>query len=352
MLRRLRILADVTASFQTLAKRHLIANKLHFARGVQCAQTARAHRGFFARLQQAQTRIMEKRLLDSRQLTALVVLTIFWGVNWPVLKLGVTSMPPVWFRFLGVAGGTVLLGAYAAARAEPMIVPHAYWGKLAIVAVLNMILWYLLGAFALAMLPAGRAAILGYTMPVWAALIGALFYGERLDRLNMLGVLCALSGTLLLVAREWSSLTGHPLGTLLMLVAAMIWGVGTHVVRRAQLPISTLCMTFWMMVMSCVVLGVFTALFESSEWSVPQGVQWLPIAYNAVFVLGLCNVLWFWLARELPPVASGLSGMMIPVLGVFSSLVMLGERPHWQDYLALLLILASLSTVLFGRKSY
>ena len=38
--------------------------------------------------------------------------------------------------------------------------------------------------------------------------------------------------------------------------------------------------------------------------------------------------------------ASGLSVMMIPVLGVFSGMVVLGEQPHWQDYAALVLILA------------
>jgi len=57
-------------------------------------------------------------------------------------------------------------------------------------------------------------------------------------------------------------------------------------------------------------------------------------------------VVWFQLARTLPPIASSLSVMMIPVLGVFSGAWLLNETPHWQDYAAMLLILAAMSTVL------
>jgi drug/metabolite transporter (DMT)-like permease len=55
---------------------------------------------------------------------------------------------------------------------------------------------------------------------------------------------------------------------------------------------------------------------------------------------------WLRLARRLPPAASGLSMMMIPALGVFSSLWLLGEQPRWQDDIALALIVFSLATVL------
>ena len=57
------------------------------------------------------------------------------------------------------------------------------------------------------------------------------------------------------------------------------------------------------------------------------------------------------LARKLPPAASGLSVMLIPVLGVFSGMWILGEQPYWQDYAALLLILLALSTVLLPTRT-
>ena len=69
-----------------------------------------------------------------------------------------------------------------------------------------------------------------------------------------------------------------------------------------------------------------------------------------VLAIAFCHVVWSMLARTLPPTASGLSVMMIPVLGVFSKMWFLGESPHWQDYVALVLILVALSTVMLSRK--
>jgi drug/metabolite transporter (DMT)-like permease len=60
---------------------------------------------------------------------------------------------------------------------------------------------------------------------------------------------------------------------------------------------------------------------------------------------------WVQLARTLPPIASSLSVMMIPIVGVFSGALMLGETPHWQDYAAMVLILAAMSTVLLKPRS-
>jgi drug/metabolite transporter (DMT)-like permease len=62
--------------------------------------------------------------------------------------------------------------------------------------------------------------------------------------------------------------------------------------------------------------------------------------------VAFCHVVWSMLARNLPPAASGLSVMLIPVLGVFSGMWMLGEQPYWQDFAALGLIVFALSTVL------
>ncbi len=69
-----------------------------------------------------------------------------------------------------------------------------------------------------------------------------------------------------------------------------------------------------------------------------------------VLAVAFCHVVWSMLARKLPPAASGLSVMMIPVLGVFSGMWMLGEQPAWQDYVALALILVALSTVLLPSR--
>lgn len=288
--------------------------------------------------------------LSRRNLVLLVLLTLAWGLNWPVMKAGVQEMAPLYFRVLCIGGGLVVLWAYARFAGIPLAVPRGAWPQIVKLALPNVIIWHVLLILALKMLPAGRSAILGYTMPVWAVIFGLVVFRESVPRIHLVGVGLAFIGTLLLLSSEFVALSGRPLGTLLVLAAAAAWGYGTHLMRRHLTAMPTLALTFWMLALTLGVMTVLTVLFERHAWRAPSGLEWASIVYNMVLAIAFCHVVWSMLARTLPPAASGLSVMMIPVLGVFSSMWLLGETPHWQDYVALVLILLALSTVLLGGR--
>lgn len=289
--------------------------------------------------------------LGRRDIVLLVILTLSWGFNWPVMKAGVQELPPLFFRTLCIGGGLVVLWLYARLTGISLVVPRRDWRTVLRLAIPNMIIWHVLLIIALKMVPAGRSAILGYTMPVWAVLFGLLVFKEQVPRRHLAGVAAAFGGTLLLLSSEFVALSGRPVGTLLILVAAAAWGYGTHLLRRYLTHLPTLTVTFWMLTLALAVLATGTVLFERDAWRMPDALEWASIVYNMVLAIAFCHVVWSMLARSLPPAASALSVMMIPVVGVFSSMWLLGETPHWQDYVALALILVALSTVLIGRKS-
>jgi drug/metabolite transporter (DMT)-like permease len=289
--------------------------------------------------------------LGSRDLLLLALLTVFWGVNWPVMKLGVAELPPLYFRTICLAGGLIVIGTWARLNGIPLAVPRSAWREIAWLALPNMIVWHVLAIVAVKMLPSGRAAILGYTMPVWAVICGLVFFGERPLRRHWLGVGAALLGTLLLLSSELLALAGSPVGTVMMLTAAAAWGFGTHLMRRHLVTLPIITLTFWMMSLTVLVMLLVSLTFELEHWRWPTAAEWLPILYNIVFAVAFCHVVWSMLARKLPPAASGLSVMMIPVLGVFSGMWILDEQPHWQDYTALSLILVALSTVLLPTRA-
>jgi drug/metabolite transporter (DMT)-like permease len=91
----------------------------------------------------------------------------------------------------------------------------------------NMLIWHVCVILGVKLLSSGRAAILGYTMPVWAALCGLLFFGERVSRIAWLGVGFALAGALLLLSSEFATISGQPLGSVLVLIGAAGWGYGS-----------------------------------------------------------------------------------------------------------------------------
>jgi drug/metabolite transporter (DMT)-like permease len=289
--------------------------------------------------------------LSRKDWILLGLITLFWGINWPVMKIGVSDYPPLTFRTLGMLGGLPAIWAAARIQGIPLAIPQGQHATIIKLAIPNMMVWHVLVIIGVKLLSSGRAAILGYTMPVWAVLSGLLFFGERVSKLGWLGVACALGGALLLLSSELATISGQPLGSVLVIAAAAGWGYGTAALKRSQVPMPTLALTFWMLAATTLFMAVAAAAFESAAWRWPNPTEWAAIAFNALIVFGFAHVVWFQLARTLPPVASSLSVMMIPVVGVFSGAWMLGETPHWQDYAAMGLILAAMSTVLLKPRA-
>ncbi len=280
-------------------------------------------------------------------LTALLTLT--WGFNWSVMKIGVSELPPLWFRWLSVLIGTLVLGAILAIRGKSIRMARDTAVRVLLLSIPNSIVWYAAVTIALTTMPAGRAAILAFTMPAWSALIGVAVYRERPDGRVFAAVVCAVAGVVLLVAGDWNTMTAHPAGVALLLFASVAWAWGTHLLKRSTIEIDHSVLTFWMLAYTCPVMLAGSALFEASLWRVPVGIEWLPILYNAILVLAIGNLIWFTIARTLPPTTAGLSSMLIPVVGVFSGMVALGERPTWRDFAALALISTAVIAALLPR---
>lgn len=288
--------------------------------------------------------------LSSRQWTVLVLLTIVWGINWPIMKLGVTGFPPLTFRTLCMWLGTPVLGVALLAMRVPLRIEREHWPELLVLAVFNMFIWHGLIIIAVQSLSSGRAAILGYTMPMFSAVLGAMFFGNRLAGRAWAGVGAATLGVVLLLWHEITNLSGRPLGVLLALGAASTWALGTQLLRRTKMPVPTLAISFWMTVLTTVVMTVLAVVFEQDRWVAPSSTTWGSILFNAVLVFGFAQTAWFYLARSLPPVASTLSVMLIPVVGVFSGALWLGEVIHWQDWAAVVLMVVSIASVLWPAR--
>jgi len=288
--------------------------------------------------------------LSSRQWTVLVLLTLVWGINWPIMKIGVTGFPPLSFRALCMWLGTPVLAWVLVAQRVPFRIGREHWRELLLLATFNMFFWHGLIIVAVQSLSSGRAAILGYTMPMFSAVLGALVFGDRLAKRAWGGVAAASLGVVLLLWHELSNLSGKPMGVLLALGAASTWALGTQLLRRTQMPVPTLAISFWMAFMTTGLMTVLAVLLERDQWHAPSQATWGAIVFNAVLVFGFAQAAWFYLARSLPPVASTLSVMLIPVLGVFSGAVGLGEVLHWQDWAAVGLMMLSIAAVLWPKR--
>ena len=288
---------------------------------------------------------------SARQLVLLALLTLVWGLNWPIMKFGVSHFPPLSFRALSMWLGLPVLYVAVRAMRIPLAIERRQWPELALLTVTNMVVWHVLAIVSVQALSSGRAAILGYTMPVFSALWGVALFGQRLTGRQLAGVAAAALGVTLLLWHELGRMAGKPWAALGMLVSAAVWALGTQQLRRTRIAAPTLAIVFWMTVITTLVMTLLAALTESSRWQSPSPGVWAAILFNAVLIFGYAQPVWLVLARALPPVASTLSVMLIPVLGTLSGAWWLNEQLHWQDVAAIGLMLAAIASVLLPSRA-
>lgn len=289
--------------------------------------------------------------LTASQLLALILVTLIWGINWTIMKVGVGDLPPLLFRAACLWLALPVLAGFMLWRRLPFHVPRTERLKLLYLGFINLVGWNMLIILAMPLLSSGRAAILGYTMPVFAAIAGAVLYKTSMQAWHFVGMSAALTGSVLLLWHEMAALAGRPTGVFLALSAALLWGTGTQMLRHARLSTHTVTFTFWTVLLGAVVLSLCALIFELPDFRWPGTPGLLAVIYNGLLALSVAQMGWFLLARELTPQASTLGVMLIPVIGVFSGVVLLGEPLHWQDIVAVVLMLLAMFSVLWPAKA-
>jgi drug/metabolite transporter (DMT)-like permease len=278
----------------------------------------------------------------------LALMTLFWGVNWPILKLTLVEIPPLHFRSWCFLPGVIGLFAISWLGGQRLRVPKGQWGRLTASALLNMTCWNILAVYAIPMMASGRAAILGYTMPVFGVLFSVWLLGEKLTRRRITGVLLGLGGMLLLFSTEFASLQRAPLGAILMIASAAIWALGVVVMKRWPVDLPLTPLIAWQMLIGSIPVVLGAVFFEPGSFDLTRLSFW-PL-FGTIYNMLIAFVFCYWVFAKITIMApigvSTVSILMTPVVGVFSGVVLLGEVLHWQDIAALVLVLAALATVI------
>ena len=121
------------------------------------------------------------RVINRRQLVALVALTLMWGVNWPMMKLSLREITPLYFRaFTMTCAALWLYGVYRA-RGLSML-PAGSECRTVTLGLPNMLGWHTMSILGVKEPASGRAPIPGFTMTIWTVLIGVLFLRKKQTR--------------------------------------------------------------------------------------------------------------------------------------------------------------------------
>jgi drug/metabolite transporter (DMT)-like permease len=281
----------------------------------------------------------------------IAILTLIWGCNWPVLKIVVTEMAPLTFRALTLPFAAIGMLLVAKWSGDSIGVPRAWWGRVAALAFFNIAGWNGFVLFGVQQLPAGRSAIIAYTMPIWAMLISFAVLHEPLNRRKIIGLALGMLGMIVLLGDDIRHIRSTPIGAILILCAAILWAIGTVLLRKWKPPIAQNTLSGWMMLLGWLPLVIAAPFFETHPVSYLlhlSGATWFAILYNIFLAGTVAHWAWFTLARTLPVAISSLTSLPVPVVGVISGMIVLGERPGPAELVALALVLASLFAVLWA----
>ena len=284
---------------------------------------------------------------DVRAKLMLVALCLLWGVTWPAMKIALTEIPPLSMRTLTAATGGLTLLAFCLAARTRLRVPANAWGHVIAIACLNIGAFSLLTAYAQVAAATSRVTILIYTMPIWAVLLAWIVLREKSNARQLLSVvLCAL-GLVVLIAPV--AATGVPLGLLLAVAAGASWGAGTVYVKWAHLDIDSLALAFWQLVVAFLLIAACLLIFDGRlDLDRAHAPALLATAFAGIIGSGIAYAMWFAIVRRLSAATASLGALGIPVVGVLSTVLIVGERPTTTDLVGFALIFAASASVLWA----
>jgi len=270
----------------------------------------------------------------------LVVLCLFWGLTWPAMRIALIDIPPFTMRATSAGIGALSLLVLAWLARRPVHLPHGRWLDILVLATFNVIVFSLCTAFAQLMSFTGRVAILVYTMPIWASVLARLLLHEWLPPTRLVALLLCCIGMGVLI---WPlAAAGVPLGLLLALGAAVSWAIGTIYLKWRRLDLDPFTLAAWQLMIAFVVMASFVPFLEGSFrlwdagwWSLSGA------AFAGLFGSGIAYFIWFHIIRLLPATTASLGALASPVIGVVSSIFLLGEIPTAYDIVGFALIFAA-----------
>ena len=280
----------------------------------------------------------------------MALLTLIWGTNWPVIALAVREVSAWTFRALTLPVAGILLLLLAHRRKLPLAIPRQHWPMLLCSAWAFLALWNVATTLALTYIPSGQAALLGFTMPLWAALWSWLLFGHTLDGRQWLALLLGTAGVIVLMIPAFASYAHAPLGLVYGLASGAGWALSTVLLKHRPIPVPTTVLTGWQLLLASVPVIIGSWLLGDRQWFMPSASSLAAFTYITLVPMLFGNLLWFSLIQWLPPQLVSLSPIMIPMVAMVSGAIVLNEPLGWQQWLAMFLSASGLGLMLFRRS--
>ena len=267
----------------------------------------------------------------SRPLSFLLLFTalFIWGFAYVVTKSGLSAVPPMLFALLRYVVASLILVPLALARGGLARLPRPVpWKTLVLMGFTGVGLYYILFNLAIAFTTASQTALIQSAFPAVVAVMAVVWLHERLSRRRIAGIVLAIAGVVLIVARaDGTASSSSPLlGNALGVASVLSWGAYTILAKRMS-NADPIAVTAVVSLIGTVML-VPAALIENATISIASipAEGWLPIIYLGALASAASYLLYMRALRDIDASLVGTYVNLSPVIGVVSGVIVLGER--------------------------
>jgi drug/metabolite transporter (DMT)-like permease len=259
--------------------------------------------------------------------------------------------PPVWLAAARATLSALAAFAMLAALGRLQWPSRADWPIVLSVGAFQLTLFFAFANLGVQSVPPGRSGVLSYSAMLWLVPL-SLLVGERVGWRALLGVLLGTAGIVVLIdptGLDWSNravVEGH--GWLLL--AGFSWALAILHARRHLWRTAPLDVLPWQMSVATILVWILALLFEPRGYlDFSQPTLWVALLYIGVLAGPTGTWAAVSVARALPPVTGSLGMLGTPLLGIASSVVLLGESVTWPLVLGTMLVIAGIAIVIVER---
>jgi drug/metabolite transporter (DMT)-like permease len=276
---------------------------------------------------------------------------VLWGFNWPAVKIALGEIAPWTLRTLGMLLGGLMLAGIALLRRRSLTVRRDHWLRLTAGGVLTIAAFNILLAFAQLSAVTSRAAIVTYTMPIWATVFARIVLGEAFDRRRLLGLALAIVG-LAVLGLPLMRAGRLQIGLLYALGGGISWAAGTVVTKRYPVAAAPLAIATWQLLIGAGFAAIGMLIFEGVPWPkklAPATVT--ALLYHVLLAQALAYFLWFEVVARIPVGIASLGTLLVPPFGVLGAMIFVGDQPTATDCIGLVLIVGAAASVLLPSRA-
>lgn len=281
------------------------------------------------------------------------IVILAWGFGWPLTKIGLEYISPIWFVAWRLGLAAICLYLYLILIGKFSLPKKKDFPIILTVGIIQEGCYFLFSASGLANETTSRASLLVYSTPLWVTPISILFFKERFSKYKVIGLILGLIGFLILFnpfSFEWGN-RKILISNALLILASLAWAVGILHTRYGKWESTMPVLVAWQSGLAASLFLIFAFIAEPLPTQEAVLNSALPIVYTGLVSSGFGAVVGFIVTRHLPVITTSISLLAVPIIGIITSTLWLQEPLPPTTIYAAVFILAGMLCMVIKDKA-